>query len=321
MQTNEELNEEIAKLNKKIELLIQAVHQGRTIKLKFNESAKLLKAKDKELKELNDSLEQRVRDEVESNRAKEEMLNQQSKMAAMGEMIGNIAHQWRQPLSVISTAASGIMMQKEYNLLTDEILNNSLEMIVKSTQFLSQTIEDFRNFFQPNKQKENFPVYRTINKALSMIEASFKNNNIDIILNLDESLSTNGFENEFIQAIINILNNAKDALKSNTKDNEVRLIFINLYKEDKQIVVNIKDNASGVPKDIIHKIFDPYFTTKHKSQGTGIGLYMTHEIIVKHFNGILEVQNETYEYNNLTYTGALFTIKVDLLSKERTENI
>ena len=316
MQSSEELKDEIVRLNKKVDLLTQAVHQGRTIKLKFNESTKLLKAKDKELKDLNSSLEQRVKDEVEANRAKEEMLNHQSKMAAMGEMIGNIAHQWRQPLSVISTAASGVMMQKEYDILTDKILNSSLEMIVKSTQFLSQTIDDFRTFFQSNKEKYDFPAYRPIKKALSMVEASFKNNNIELILNLDETLVINGFENEFIQGLINILNNARDALKSNIKDDSERFIFINLYKEDSYSVITIKDNAGGIPQDIIKKVFDPYFTTKHKSQGTGIGLYMTNEIMVKHFNGVLEVISETYEYNNRTYNGALFTIKIDLVSED-----
>ena len=317
MPSNEELEEEIVRLNKKIELLTQAVHQGRTIKLKFNESTKLLKSKDKELKELNSSLEQRIKEEIEANRSKEEMLNHQSKMASMGEMIVNISHQWRQPLSVISTSASGIIMQKEYNLLTDEILDKSLAMIVKSTQFLSKTIEDFGTVFQSDNVRYDFPVYQPIQKAISMIDASFKNNNINLILNIDETVIINGFENEFIQGFINIINNARDALMIHISDGLDRFIFISLYKENGQAVIDIKDNAGGIPKDIIQKVFDPYFTTKHQSQGTGIGLYMTNEIILKHFSGKLDVVNETYEYNNNNYVGALFRIKVDLVGQNK----
>ncbi len=314
MQSDEELKQEIIRLNKKVDLLTQAVAQSRTIKLKFNESTKLLKAKDKELKELNSSLELRVKEEVESNRSKDDILNHQSKMAAMGEMIGNIAHQWRQPLSAISTAASGIQIQKEYGLLTDVKLNNSLDSIIQSTQYLSQTIDDFRSFFVTNKEKCDFNVKHPIKKALSLIEALFDNSDIDLFLNLDDNLTINGFENEFVQAIINIINNAKDALTENINDGEKRLIFINLYKENNKAIIDIKDNAGGIPKDIINKIFEPYFTTKHQSQGTGIGLYMTTEIIIKHFKGILKVKNEIYMHNEKSYTGALFTVEIDLMS-------
>ena len=312
MKTIEELESEAIKLNKKIDLLTQAVKQSRTIKLKFNESTKLLKARDKELLDFNNSLEQKIQEAIDENRQKDQILNHQSKMASMGEMIGNIAHQWRQPLSVISTAASGIQVQKEYDVLTDEILNTSLESILKSTSFLSQTIDDFRNFFATNKEKHIFPLGRPALKAISLVGSAFSNNSIEVITDLDDNFMVNGYENEVIQAVINIINNSKDALKEKIADNGKRVIFIDMSKDDEYVVLKIKDNAGGIPTDIISKVFEPYFTTKHKSKGTGIGLYMTNEIVVKHFLGVLEVVNQTYLYENIEYTGAEFTIKIAL---------
>lgn len=311
MADSGDLEKDVGRLNKKIDLLTQAVKQSHVIKEKFNESTKLLKAKDKELRELNNSLEDRVKKAIEENKEKTQILNHQSKMASMGEMIGNIAHQWRQPLSVISTAASGVQVQKQYGMLTDDMLDDSLGSIVKSTQFLSETIDDFRNFFSSNKERANFILSKPVIKSVELVKSALKNNDIDIFINLDESLEVNGFENEFIQAVINIINNAKDALKENIKKYDEKFIFIDLYQDKDLIILDIKDNAGGISPNIIEKVFEPYFTTKHKSQGTGIGLYMTSEIVVKHFMGALDVSNETYTYNNKEYTGASFKISLD----------
>ena len=241
---------------------------------------------------------------------KEELLFQQSKMAAMGEMLGNIAHQWRQPLSTISTASTGIKLQKEFNTLSDEQLDSALTAINKSAQYLSSTIDDFRSFFNPNNNKINeFYISDVLDKTLQLVSAQFTAKDIEIIQNIN-SYELLSIENQLIQVLINIFNNARDALL--TKQNQRRLIFINTYKKDNKAYIEILDNAGGINKDIINRIFEPYFTTKHKSQGTGIGLYMSEEIVRKHLNGNLLVSNEDYSYEGIDYKGAKFTIKISV---------
>jgi PAS domain S-box-containing protein len=233
---------------------------------------------------------------------------QQSKMAAMGEMLGNIAHQWRQPLSVISTAATGIKLQKEMNCLSDADFDYAMNSINNSAQYLSTTIDDFRSFFDPKNNKEKkFLISNMIDKTLNIVSSQFVSKNIEIIKNI-EKISINSLENELIQVLLNILNNSKDALMK--LENEKRLIFINAYREDEDIKIEIKDNAKGISKEIIDRIFEPYFTTKHQSQGTGIGLYMCKNIIENHLNGILDVCNEKYNYKGVSYIGAKFSIQI-----------
>ncbi len=255
---------------------------------------------------LNETLEDRVTLEVDKNRKKDDLLNHQSKMAAMGEMIGNIAHQWRQPLSTISTIASGVQVQKEFGKMDDEELDVMMNSIIGTVNHLSHTIDDFRNFFKANKEVKTFNVSNTLTNALKLIDSAFKNNDIRVILNLDEKIEYNGYENELIQAILNILNNAKDALKE--KNIENKLIVVNITQNEKEVIISIKDNAGGIPKDIIDKIFDPYFTTKGDKDGTGIGLYMTYKIVVEHHKGKLEVKNSEFEFENQKYIGAEFLI-------------
>jgi signal transduction histidine kinase len=226
-------------------------------------------------------------------------------MAAMGEMLGNIAHQWRQPLSVITTVATGMKLQKEFNTLDDKIFNESIENITNSAQYLSNTIDDFRNFFKTDKEENYFNISNTFEKVFKLIKISFKNHEIKFIKEI-EDFDIFGLENEFIQALMNILNNSKDALIE--KPNP-RLIFINAYKNKNKIIIKIKDNAGGIDEKIIDKICEPYFTTKHQSQGTGIGLFMTEEIIVKHMRGILNVCNVEILYENKIYKGLETTIK------------
>ena len=237
------------------------------------------------------------------------ILYQQSKMASMGEMIGNIAHQWRQPLSTITTASTGILLEKELGLLQDQTLKDSLNRINKSAQYLSKTIDDFRNFFNPEKVKNYFLLSNIFATTFDLLSAQFNSQNIEIIKNI-EDVEINSYENELIQALINILNNARDELKN--KDLAHKLIFISASKNDNEVIIKIKDNAGGIAKENLNKIFEPYFTTKHKSQGTGIGLYMTEEIIVRHLKGSIEIRNDEFTYENSSYTGAEFTIKIPL---------
>uniref|UniRef100_UPI0040471524 transporter substrate-binding domain-containing protein n=1 Tax=Aliarcobacter sp. TaxID=2321116 RepID=UPI0040471524 len=227
---------------------------------------------------------------------RENLLIQQSKMASLGEMIGNIAHQWRQPLSLISTAASGMKIQKEFNILDNNTFNNTLDSITETTKFLSQTIDDFQNYLKENKEKKEFDINTSINKILNIIKGSITNYSINIILDLEEEISINSYENELNQALLNILNNAKDALVEIDKDK--RYIHIKSYKNDKEIIIEIIDNAGGIIEENINKVFEPYFTTKHKSQGTGLGLYMTHKIITSSMNGDIKITNISHKFND-----------------------
>ncbi len=230
-------------------------------------------------------------------------------MAEMGEMIGNIAHQWRQPLSVISTSASGIKLKNEYDTLDDEYLNSSVDSIVNSTQYLSQTIDDFRNFIKKDKEKKVFKISDNIHTDLEILRGMIKHNEIIVTLDIEENLEIESYPNELTQIIINIMNNAKDALKENEIEN--KYIFISAKKEDDNYIqISIKDNAKGIKPKIIDKIFDPYFTTKHQSQGTGLGLYMTHRIVKESLKGEIDIKNITYTYEGENYTGAQFIIKL-----------
>ena len=246
---------------------------------------------------------------------KQTILYQQSKMAAMGEMIGNIAHQWRQPLSTITTASSGMVLQKELGILSDEFFIEASNKINASAQHLSKTIDDFRNFFSPNKVKSNFLLKNTFSTTLDLVSAQFNSRDIKIIKHI-ENIELYNYENELIQALINILNNARDELVKKP-DNQERLIFIDVFKnkQDKAVII-IKDNAGGIPKEFIDRIFEPYFTTKHQSQGTGIGLYMTEEIVLKHLKGQIQVKNKDFIYGNSSYKGAQFKIILDLENKD-----
>jgi len=253
----------------------------------------------------SDITEQKLKEKLMSENNK--LLYQQSKMASMGEMIENIAHQWRQPLSAISSSATGILLQKELNLSTEENEKESLTVINEYSQYLSKTIDDFRNYLKHDTKLYLFKVSEAIEKAISHSGIKVNSNEINLVLDLKD-IEICGIKNEFIQVLINIINNAKDELKG--KKIISKNIFIEAYKENKHVYIKIKDNAGGVPPLIIDRIFEPYFTTKHQSIGTGIGLYMSEEIIKNHMNGILSVKNEKYIYENVEYTGACFIIDV-----------
>ncbi len=243
----------------------------------------------------------------EALREKEQVMMQQSKMASMGEMLSNIAHQWRQPLSIISTIASGIKVKKQFATLDDTELIKCMDDIGDSIEFLSKTIDDFSDFFKPDKQKNKFTSREIVERSLKILGTSFSNNDIEVIEDV-EDVEIYQLDGELMQVLINILNNAKDALKD--KDIDTKIVKIAMKKEGKRVVFSIHDNGGGVPKNIISNVFEPYFTTKHKSQGTGIGLYMSHQIITKHMNGIIKVENAPLVYNNSEYYGAKFIVDI-----------
>ncbi len=250
---------------------------------------KKLKQKSKELEILNRDLDKMVREEIEKRRAQEQILIQQSRQAAMGEMIGNIAHQWRQPLNALGLVLQNIYFAYKMGELDEEFLKRSIDKGNKLTKMMSKTIDDFRNFFKPNKAKENFKVSKIINDTIELIEASYINHNIELFKELDEELQIEGYPSEFSQVILNILSNAKDALIE--REIEKPKVYIKSFKKDDQIVITIEDNAGGIDKKIINKIFDPYFTTKEEGKGTGIGLYMSKMIVENNMKGKIEAVN------------------------------
>ncbi len=239
---------------------------------------------------------------------KELILQTHAKMATLGEMLKNIAHQWRQPLSAITSSATSTIVQKEVGILDDNTLSNNLNNIIKSSNYLSQTIDDFRNFFNEEKVFSTFNIKNTIDSSMSIINSNLKNSNVEIIIDIEEEFIISSFENELIQIFLNIINNSKDALIERKNEKLKKYVFLNVKKIDNRLKIVIKDNAGGVSNEIIDKIFEPYFTTKHKSQGTGIGLYMTHIIVIEHLKGTIDVKNSKYVYNGVDYRGLETTI-------------
>lgn len=246
---------------------------------------------------------------------KEKLLEKQSRLATLGEMIGNIAHQWRQPLSVISTIASGVSVYNTLKTLDEKTVEKSMETIIKQSEYLSNTINDFRNFIKNDRKKQNFHMIQMIEKSLSIANASMAKHYIKVILNAQEDRLCNGFESEILQSLLNILNNAKDILVKNVEDEEKRFIFIDTKIVDNNIMIQIKDNAGGVPENIIDKLFEPYFTTKGEDDGTGLGLYMCKQIVEDSL-GSVAVVNEEYEYQGELYQGANFIISFPIVKDD-----
>lgn len=227
-------------------------------------------------------------------------LIEQSKQASLGEMIGNIAHQWRQPLSAIATIASSVSINNEIGKLSDQQLDESMDKIVNKTNYLSETIDTFRNFIKEEKIESSVILQERVKTALNIVSATLNSNHIQLINNFT---STNPIElklilGELTQVIINIVNNAKDAIIENNISNG--FIKVDIVESELNIQIIIEDNGGGVPKKLLDKIFEPYFTTKHQSLGTGLGLYMSYKIVTESMNGKLLVEN--------TNDGAKFVI-------------
>ncbi|WP_457747567.1 ATP-binding protein [Sulfurimonas sp.] len=256
----------------------------------------------KELQELNAKLDIKIQEAVAQNSQQEQMLIQQSRMAAMGEMIGNIAHQWRQPLNALSLIMQNIYYEYESNELTKEDLEHFIEKGQRLTDNMSKTIDDFRNFFRPNKMIKKFKISESIYSTQELISASYKNNNIELFITIDEDKEIEGYPNEFSQVLLNVLTNAKDALVEKKIYNAKVELASKVYSDT--IVITITDNAGGIPQNILPNIFDPYFTTKDKNIGTGIGLYMSKMIIENNMHGKITAVN----YNG----GAKFIIEIPI---------
>jgi C4-dicarboxylate-specific signal transduction histidine kinase len=254
------------------------------------------------ISEQKQNLEDKIKTEVEKNLKKEKQLIEQSKMANMGSMIGNIAHQWRQPLSAINAIASGIHLKSQMNKINKEELEDDMELITQRIEYLSDNMNTFRNFLKEKKEKKEVFLEDRINLALQIVGLSIKDNHIKLINNIDYSNKTKMtmVVGELDEVIINIINNAKDVLID--KKIQEPWIKIELETSLTDAIITIEDNGGGIPNDILPNIFDEYFTTKSDENGTGLGLYMSKKIIEDSLKGKLEVTN--------TANGAKFFIKL-----------
>ncbi len=248
-----------------------------------------LAAKQRQLEELNSCLEERIISAVNDLRQKDQALIQQSRLAVMGEMINNIAHQWRQPLNNISLIVQSLECCVENGEPDREEARKAVDNVMKTVLFMSNTIDDFNNFFRSDKHRSNFSVNKAVESALVLVGASLKNSDIEVDLATEDKITASGYRNEYAQVLLNVITNARDALlERNVREPGIR---IRVRGEEGRSVVTIGDNAGGVPEDILHRIFDPYFTTKDAGIGTGIGLYMSKVIIEHNMGGSLTVCN------------------------------
>ena len=288
-------SQDLSKGVKAVAIKEDVSHEIKDVLIAFNNMAKAIDTQKKELIELNQNLEEQVKAKINELRSKDQLLIQQSKLASMGEMIGAIAHQWRQPLNILAIRKD-ILVDNYYS---NELDNQKIDEFDKKTdetiQYMSKTIDDFRDFFIASKSKILFNVVDNIISSKTIVSAQLKQHNISLTINENGNLDllVYGYPNEFKQVIINLINNAKDAILNKPSLNKSKEGFINIdiTCDYKKVIINITDNGGGIKDDIINKIFEPYFTTKFESLGTGLGLYMSKTIIEKNMSGSLEVEN------------------------------
>ena len=255
------------------------------------------------------------RDITDRKKAQEELrkrdilIEQQARLVSMGEMIGNIAHQWRQPLSTITTLASGLKLKGEYDKVDQEDIASFTDNVIQQANYLSNTIENFRNFIKNERLLEKTSIKKSLQSACSLLEASLKNNHITLIFNVDDDFEVIGNTNELTEAFINLINNSKDVLKEKVENDIDKIVLISSkLLENNEFMIKIQDSGNGIEDVIIDRIFEPYFTTKHKSQGTGLGLSMVEKIIRERYDGKIVVTNEKFILNEKEYFGASFSI-------------
>ena len=263
----------------------------------------LISQTSKELEETNRSLEKKVAQEVEKNRLQDKQMLNQSRLAQMGEMISMIAHQWRQPLNAISLTTNNLQLKCMMDEVENDFFEKELGLIDGYSQHLSQTINDFRDFFKENKKKETTNLKKIVENTFSIVQTSLENKNITLVTSLNCSHDIQTYPNEVMQVLLNIIKNAEDILLENKIKNPIITIkTICGIKDLSPASIIIGDNAGGIPEEILSKIFNPYFSTKLEKEGTGLGLYMSKTIIEEHCGGKLTAKNSDI--------GALFTIEL-----------
>lgn len=247
-------------------------------------------------------LKNEISEQLEKLREKDQMMLQQSRFAAMGEMLSMIAHQWRQPINAISSSAINLNLSSELETITTEEIEEQTEFIQRQCGKMSETISDFMDFFKPDKTKEDFEAEKVLSNTEKMVLAQLKGRNIELSISQEKNVVLHGVANELEHVILNLISNSRDAMEE--KDIQDKKIEIRVKRSGSDTVIEFSDNAGGIPKNVIDKIFDPYFTTKKQGKGTGIGLYMTKTIIEREFSGEISVSNRQ--------NGALFTIKIPM---------
>lgn len=266
--------------------------------------------KTKELRALNDSLELRIKKEVENSRKKDNIMFQQARLASLGEMLQNIAHQWRQPLGSLMMIIQSFESKFFAKKLTEEFVTTRVADAQMLSQNMSDTLEDFRTFFNPNKSKKEFSLKEVIQKSIELSKYQLEREEITLNFFLKEDLRVFGFKNELIHVLLNLIGNSKDVLASKTELPQ-RIIHIIAKENEQAIYINVIDNGGGIKSDIIPKVFDPYFTTKHKSVGTGIGLFMSKQMVEKHMDGKITCKNIRHKLNTTKlWSCAMFTITI-----------
>ena len=281
-----------------------------------NSLEKKVNIKTKELQELNNYLEVKISKEVAQNRKKDIIMFQQARFASLGEMLNNIAHQWRQPLGSITM----IIQSFQTKLLLGKLTQSFVDEKVKDALFLasnmSNTLDDFKNFFSPNKIKSEFSIKNCLEHSIELSKYLLIQENIEVKLSIRKNIKINSFYNELSHVFLNIISNSKDALSSNVdKNDRIIKIIVNKYKN--HLIVNILDNGGGIPQEILPKIFEPYYTTKYKSAGTGIGLYMSKQIIEKHMDGEISCKNISHKIKDQrVFNCSLFTIKIPIQNEK-----
>ncbi len=273
---------------------------GKTMRISAVIDLSELKETQYALQTLNRTLENQVQEQIEKNRQQEMMLFQQSRHAQMGEMISMIAHQWRQPLNVLSLLAQNIAFKYKLQKLDDTIMDEFKEDSMRQILQMSKTIDDFRNFFKPDKSQKVFDVKQQLAYTVEMVKPIVSAHGIELSFVAEEGLHVKSFPNEFGQSIINIFNNAKDVLLESCGDHAKQIIVEAKREEHDTIIVSIEDNGGGIDTLVMPYIFEPYFSTKGSQNGTGLGLYMTKIIVEEHMNGRIRVAN--------TASGARFEI-------------
>lgn len=248
-----------------------------------------------ELDQYKNNLIQKVDATLEEKRSQEQILIQQSKMAAMGEMLGAITHQWKQPLSTIPSIILQMKLDIHENSEVMKLFEENLDNILKQVEYMTQTSRDFTRFFRPSLHEEKIDLLQAIDDVLLLLEYQLHIHNIKVELKLGQNMVLKGRRNEFLQVLLNILNNAKDAILEHISQGKLKagegIILIHAFKEQDRIILEIEDNGGGIPQELLKQIFDPYFSTKSEQQGSGIGLYMAKMIVEKKMHGKLSVSN------------------------------
>ena len=251
---------------------------------------KTVDIKMKDLQERNEHLQDKIREEVLKNVEKDKLIIAQSRHAVMGEMIAMIAHQWRQPLGAISLDASTLMLDLDLNNFNKDMFKEYAQGILDQTDYLSKTIDDFRNFFRQEKEKESVLPSQVVNECFKIIGDALRTNGISYEILCDSEHAVRIYTRELLQVLINIVNNSKDALCELKQSN--KHITVTIGEDNMHVVILICDNGTGIEDNILSHVFEPYFTTKENKNGAGLGLYMSKMIIDQHFNGNISVSSD-----------------------------